>query len=54
MPIHWTKITTYAEIIKDLEKDYEVKLPDRAPLNFYDSFAHTQLQQMQHGISTSQ
>ena len=31
-----------------------MKLPDRVALNFYDSFAHTQLQQMQHDISTSQ
>ena len=54
MSIHWTKRPTYEEIIKDLEKDYKVKLPDRVALNFYDSFAHTQFQQMQHNISTSQ
>ena len=54
MSIHWTKRPTYEELIKDLEKDYKVKLPDRAALSFYDSFAHTQFQQMQHNISTSQ
>ena len=54
MSIHWTKRPTYEELIKDLEKDYKVKLPDRVALNFYDSFAHTQFQQMQHNISTSQ
>ena len=54
MSIHWTKRPTYEEIIKDLEKDYKVKLPDRVALSFYDSFAHTQVQQMQHNISTSQ
>ena len=41
MSIHWKKRPTYEEIIKDLEKDYKVKLPDRVALNFYDSFAHT-------------
>ena len=41
MSIHWTKRPTYEEIIRDLEKGYKVKLPDRAALNFYDSFAHT-------------
>ena len=54
MPIHWTTRPTYEEIIKDLEKDYKVKLPDRVALNFYDSFAHTQFQQVHHDISTSQ
>ena len=54
MSIHWTKRPTYEEILRDLEKDYKVKLPYRVALNFYDSFAHTQLQQMQHDISTSQ
>ena len=38
----------------DLDKDYKVKLPDRVAVNFYDSFAHTQFQQMQNAISTSQ
>ena len=54
MSIRWTKTPTYEEIAADLEKDYKVKLPDRVALNFYDSFAHTQFQQMQHDISTSQ
>ena len=54
MSIHWTKRPTYEEIVKALEKDYKVKLPDRVALNFYDSFAHTQFQQMHHDISTSQ
>ena len=54
MRIDWEKKPTYEEIIRDLEKDYKVKLPDRVALNFYDSFAHTQFQQMQQSISTSQ
>ena len=54
MRIDWVKRPTYEEIVRDLEKDYKVKLPDRAALNFYDSFAHTQFQQMQSQISTSQ
>ena len=54
MSINWTKIPTYEEIKQDLGRDYKVKLPDRVALNFYDSFAHTQFQQMHHDISTSQ
>ena len=54
MRIDWEKKPTYEEIVRDLEKDYKVKLPDRVALNFYDSFAHTQFQQMQQSISTSQ
>ena len=54
MSIHWKKRQTYEEILRDIEKGYKVKLPDRVALNFYDSFAHTQFQQMQHNISTSQ
>ena len=54
MSIHWKKRQTYEEILRDIEKDYKVKLPDRVALNFYDSFAHTQFQQTQHNISTSQ
>ena len=54
MRIDWVKRPTYEEIVRDLEKDYKVKLPDRVALNFYDSFAHTQFQQMQQSISTSQ
>ena len=54
MSIHWTKRPTYEEIVRDLEKDYKVKLPDRVALSFYDSFAHAQFQQMQNQISTSQ
>ena len=54
MSIHWTKRPTYEEIVADLDKDYKVKLPNRVAVNFYDSFAHTQFQQMQNAISTSQ
>ena len=42
MRIDWEKKPTYEEIIRDLEKDYKVKLPDRVALIFYDSFTHTQ------------
>ena len=54
MSIHWTKRPTYEEILQELQNDYKAKLPDRVALSFYDSFAHTQFQQMQHNISTSQ
>ena len=33
-------------MLRDIEKGYKVKLPDRVALSFYDSFAHTQFQQM--------
>ena len=52
--IHWKKRPTYEEVVASLEKDYKVKLPDRVALNFYDSFAHTQFQQMQQSATTSQ
>ena len=51
MRIDWVIRPTYEEIVRDLEKDYKVKLPDRAALNFYDSFAHTQFQAMQNQIT---
>ena len=51
MRIDWVKRPTYEEIVRDLEKDYKVKLPDRAALNFYDSFAHTQFQAMQNRLA---
>ena len=54
MRIDWEKKPTYEEIIRELEKDYKVKLPGRTALNFYDSFAHTQFQQVQQSISGSQ
>ena len=54
MSIHWTKRPTYEEMLADLDTDYKVKLPNRAAVNFYDSFAHTQFQQMQNQISASQ
>ena len=52
--IHWKKRPTYEEVVASLEKDYKVKLPDRVALNFYDSFAHTQFQQMQQSVAASQ
>ena len=30
----WSKRPTYEEILRDLEKDYKVKLPDRVALQF--------------------
>ena len=54
MSINWTKRPTYEEILADLDQDCKVKLPNRVAVNFYDSFAHTQFQQMQSQISTSQ
>ena len=43
----WTKHPTYEEILRDMEKDYKVSLPDRVALQFYDSFAMTKFREMQ-------
>ena len=39
----WSKRPTYEEILRDMDKDYRVRLPDRVALQFYDSFATTRL-----------
>ena len=46
MRIDWVKRPTYEEIVRDLEKDYRVKLPDRVALSFFDSFAYILYQDM--------
>ena len=43
----WTKRPTYEEILRDMEKDYKVSLPDRVALQFYDSFAMTKFRELQ-------
>ena len=35
----WSKRPTYEEILRDMDKDYKVRLPGRVALQFYDSFA---------------
>ena len=43
----WTNRPTHEEILRDLEKDYKVSLPDRVALDFYDSFAMTKFRELQ-------
>ena len=38
----WSKRPTYEVILRDMDKDYKVRLPDRVALQLYDSFAVTQ------------
>ena len=43
----WSKRPTYEEILRDMEKDFKVRLPDRVALQFYDSFAMTKFRELQ-------
>ena len=48
---------TYDEVLRQLDKDYVVKQPDRVALNFYDSFTMGQCREQQaalreHGAQT--
>ena len=54
MTIAWSKRPTYEEVLKTLDTDYKVKLPDRSAVSFYDSFAMGQFREMQQQITTSQ
>eukprot|EP00975_Prorocentrum_lima_P001510 326144-Prorocentrum_lima.AAC.1 len=35
----WTKAPKYEDVVRAIEKDYRVKLPERTALTFWDSFA---------------
>ena len=54
MTIGWSKVPTYEEVLKTVDKDFKVKLPDRTALSFYDSFAMGQFREMQQQIANSQ
>ena len=54
MRIDWVKRPTYEEIVRDLEKDYTVKLPGRAALNSYGFIVHAHFKATQHQIRMSQ
>ena len=43
--VNWTKRPTYEEVVRDLEKEYKVKLPNRVALHVYDSFAMPQFRE---------
>ena len=38
----WFKVPKYEDVVKAIEKDYKVKLPERTALQFWDSFALSQ------------
>ena len=38
----WYKVPKYEDVVKAIEKDYKVKLPERTALQFWDSFALSQ------------
>ena len=50
----WSKRPTYEEILRDMEKEYKVRLPDRNALQFYDSFAMTKFREMQQATNESE
>ena len=52
--VHWVKRPTHEEVVKDIERDYKVKLPNRVALNFYDSFAMSQFREQQQAMAASQ
>ena len=52
--VHWVKRPTYEEVVKDIEKDYKVKLPNRVALHFHDSFAMAQFREQQQAIVEGQ
>ena len=54
MTIGWEKVPTYEEVLKTVDKDFKVKLPDRTALSFYDSFAMGQFREMQQQIANAQ
>ena len=45
--VEWSKRPTYEQILRDIDKDYKVKLPDRTAVQFYDSFAMSEFRNMQ-------
>ena len=50
----WSKRPTYEEILRDMETDYKVKIPDRVALQFYDSFAMTHFRELQQQTNESE
>ena len=38
----WYTVPKYEDVVKAIEKDYKVKLPERTALQFWDSFAFSQ------------
>ena len=51
--VEWSKRPTYEQILRDIDKDYKVKLPDRTAVQFYDSFAMSEFRNMQQEIEGS-
>ena len=51
--VEWSKRPTYEQILRDIDTDYKVKLPDRTAVQFYDSFAMSEFRNMQQEIGGS-
>ena len=51
--VEWSKRPTYEQILRDIDTDYKVKLPDRTAVQFYDSFAMSEFRNMQQEIEGS-
>ena len=41
----WYTVPKYEDVVKAIQKDYKVKLPERTALQFWDSFACSQLRE---------
>ena len=52
--VQLVKRPTYEEVVKDIEKDYKVKLPHRVALHVHDSFAMAQFREQQQAIVEGQ
>eukprot|EP00969_Alexandrium_andersonii_P246386 10887923-Alexandrium_andersonii.AAC.1 len=50
----WTRVPKYEEVVRAIQKDYKVKLPDRTVLTFWDSFALSQYKDMVSGLEGAQ
>jgi hypothetical protein len=50
----WTKAPKYEDVVRAIEKDYKVKLPERTALTFWDSFAMSHYRDMVAGLEGGQ
>ena len=50
----WTKVPKYEDVVRAIEKDYKVTLPERTALTFWDSFAMSHYREMVTGLEGAQ
>ena len=50
----WPKAPKYEDVVRAIEKDYKVKLPERTALTFWDSFAMSHYRDMVAGLEGGQ